>query len=770
MLKKHIPVATYRIQFNADFPLKSAFDTIGYLRKLGISDIYSSPLTKAAPGSQHGYDVIDPTRLNPEICDFKGLKQFTNLLHQNNMALLMDFVPNHMSASNHNKWWRDVIKNGKNSPYAGYFDINWQVKNKISYRRFFDINELVCLRMEDKTVFKAVHSLIWKLISKDMIDGLRIDHIDGLLDPAAYLVGLKKNIQKIIGQDFYVIVEKILANDESIRPQWRIEGTTGYDFLNAVNAIFVDKNGYQYLVDDYKRFTGVECPWSEVRRQSKKQVIKELFQEEMEKLLDSLKIIMDKSNRWQAEEFKIMVEEISAILPLYRTYIHDFVISLADHKYLIKTFIEAKKKIGNAHSQALLMIKKIFNMKKDFRSKKTLKWIMRWQQFTGPVMAKGFEDTACYVYNPLISLNEVGSDPQMEKNYGETEVLHKFLKNRQRSTPYSLNATSTHDTKRSEDVRMRLNVLSELAEEWISHLKNWSRLVQPLKVQLEQTIVPDPNFEILLYQSLLGAWPISSERVKGFSIKAAREAKVNTSWKSPNLNYETALLFFMDSLLKNDIFLNAFLPFQKKIAFHGALNSLSEVLIKIAAPGVPDFYQGTEIWNYSLVDPDNRHSVDFSKIRRQLENLLANSAADREILTTLCKNWSDGNIKLFLIQKLLQFRQNNSAIFQAGRYIPVQADGAHKLNVYSFCRVHDGRWILVAVPRFTTRLCTQGKFPIGEAIWQDTQIILPKNAPKRWSNVLSNERLEAEESLGQPALKMQALLSSFPVGFYSSDK
>ncbi|MBS0350251.1 MAG: malto-oligosyltrehalose synthase [Proteobacteria bacterium] len=769
MLKKHIPTATYRIQFNADFPLKNAFKLIGYLNNLGISDIYSSPLTKAAPGSKHGYDVIDPTKLNPEICDFKILKQFADLLHQKKMALLLDFVPNHMAASNHNRWWRDVVKKAKASPYAHYFDINWRIKDKLSYRRFFDINELVCLRIEDQKVFNQVHTLVKKLISENIIDGLRIDHIDGLLDPGAYLSYLKKSIQKIIRKDLYVIVEKILAADETIPPQWGIEGTTGYDFLDAVNGLFIDKNGYDFLVKDYKKFTGLKNCWIDVRYQSKKQVINELFQEELQKLVESFKKIIARSSNRQADHFKTLLTEVSAILPVYRTYVRNFVVRQSDCQYLIKTCIQTKKKIGAESSEALLLLKKILTMKHNFQSRKNLKWIMNWQQFTGPVMAKGFEDTACYRYNPLISLNEVGSDPRMEKNYGDPKILHKFLKSRQRCNPYSLNATSTHDTKRSEDVRMRLNVLSELAEEWVLLVKNWSQIVQPLKIPLAGMLVPDANLEILLYQSLLGAWPITKERVSSFAIKAVREAKIYSSWNNPNTNYETALLFFIDALIQNRDFIDSFLPFQKKIAFHGALNSLGEVLIKITAPGIPDFYQGTESWSFTLVDPDNRSPVEFSKNRQLLSKLVAIGFDNQELLAALCKNWPDGNIKLFLTQKSLQFRRDHLPIFQLGQYIPLAAIGIQQQNVFSFCRVYQSRWILIAIPRFTTRLCSKAQFPLGKKVWRDTQLILPKNAPRHWRSIFTDAQVTANENNDLLILDVHPLLASFPVAFFKSE-
>ena len=752
----HIPTSTYRLQFNVDFQLKQASYILPYLSNLGISDIYSSPLTCAIPGSQHGYDVINPRLLNPEIGHFKNLKKFVESLHRHHLSLLLDFVPNHMAADPLNKWWKDVLKKGNRSLYSKFFDIHWRDKKNFFYRRFFDINELVCLRIEDPTVFNAVHSLVWNLIVIKLIDGLRIDHIDGLHDPTIYLSKLNKKIHKLTGHPIYLIVEKILGFDERMPPQWSVDGTTGYEFLNAVNAIYIDKKNYKTLVDNYHIFTGLDYRWSEIRYRSKKQVIQTLFQAETDRLVDSLIKIAKQdqvASQCFRQDFKVIIEEFTALFPIYRTYINSKNIHKDDQKYLKKTIQLIKKRLGSQYRIARLFFEKIILLKfpsKSSQFKKSLTWIMEWQQYSGPIMAKGFEDTACYVYNPLISLNEVGSDPNMEKNYGNIHVFHQFLKKRQRLTPHSLNATSTHDTKRSEDVRARVNILSELADEWILHLKKWSKQLQ----------APDPNTEILLYQTLLGAWPISIERIKSFMIKAVREAKTNTSWQEPNHNYEKAVLFFIDSAFSNKEFFNSFLSFQKKMALHGALNSLSQLLIKMTAPGVPDFYQGCELWNLNLVDPDNREPVDFSVPELFLNQFLKATPHSAEILKDLCRHWSDGRIKLFLTYLTLQFRRENSLIFQHGRYIPIQAAGQHKLCLFSFCRYFHKNWLITVVPRMTTRLTRSLKFPIGENIWGNTELILPKTLPLHWKNIYTNEIISRNKNNKLP---MNSVFKKFPV-------
>ncbi len=370
----HIPVSTYRLQFNAKFPLKNAIALIPYFSKLGISDIYSSPITRAIPGSQHGYDVINPTRLNPEICNLNHLTKFSHLLHRSHMSLLMDFVPNHMAASNKNKWWQDVLRKGRSSPYAHFFDINWRNKKNFTYRRFFDINELVCLRVEDNTVFNEIHSLIWTLIKKKIIDGLRIDHIDGLYNPTVYLNHLNNKTSKLNKAKFYILVEKILAYDERLPPQWPIEGTTGYDFLDAVNAIFVDKSGYQHLVENYKVFTGLNYRWPEIRYQSKKQVIEELFQSETNQLVNSI-IKMAKldpsASQCHRQDFKLVIEELTAALPLYRTYINSSILHKDDKKYLHQAVRLARKKLGKNGLLARQFVEKVLFLKIPSRKSAT---------------------------------------------------------------------------------------------------------------------------------------------------------------------------------------------------------------------------------------------------------------------------------------------------------------------------------------------------------------------------------------------------------------
>ncbi len=601
----HIPIATYRLQLNADFPLKKAKKIIFYLKNLGISDIYSSPLTKSSSESKHGYDVTDHNSLNQNITNFNQLKNFTNILHKNNMFILMDFVPNHMSTSKENKLWKDFLLKLKKSPYKDFFDVKFISNNKFNYRRFFDINELVCLKIENKNVFEAVHKLIWKLLKEKIIYGLRIDHIDGLYNPKNYFKRIKSDSRKILKKEFYIIAEKILADDEIIPAQWNIDGTTGYDFLNMINSIFVDKKGYFKLVKHYHAFTDLKYSWFEMRYLCKKRVIQELFKFETELLVHSIFKIVKLINPLKIskrEVYQRIIEEISACLPVYRTYIDSVHISKNDKMYLNRALSIAKKKLRGKCTPQFNIVKKILLMSKKRFKSHCLKWIMQWQQYTGPIMAKGFEDTTCYIYNPLVSVNEVGSDPNMTKNYGNISYFHLFLQNRCRFSPYSLNATSTHDTKRSEDIRMIINVLSEIPEEWINHLILWDKLITPLKVKMFDSYIPDLNIEIFLFQNLLGAWPISIKRFKNYMVKASREAKTYTSWQKPDKVYESSLVTFINSLLVYRPFLKSFLQFQRKIAFYGALNSLGQLLIKVTAPGIPDFYQGTELWNLKLVE------------------------------------------------------------------------------------------------------------------------------------------------------------------------
>jgi (1->4)-alpha-D-glucan 1-alpha-D-glucosylmutase len=477
----------------------------------------------------------------------------------------------------------------------------------INYRRFFDISDLVGLRAERDDVFETTHAYLLKLVEQGKITGLRIDHIDGLLDPAQYLKRLP---------DIYVVTEKILAGNEQLPCDWRTHGTTGYDFLNFVNALFIDREGYNKLERVYSNFTGSTKTYTDVFRECKRQVMKELFAGECTALAHRLVQLAENDRHardLRAGELREAFESVTACLPVYRTYICDAEkISDTDRTYIEDAIAAA------GHGAAFDFLRRVLLMEPAWylrdRKPDYFDFVQRWQQFTGPVMAKGLEDTTFYIHNPLTSVNEVGGDCNGPAVYLGVEEFHRRNLARHASCPHAMNATSTHDTKRSEDVRARINVLSELPDEWSRYLRRWHRMNARLGG-------PAQNEEILIYQSLLGAWPIEADRFKQYVTKALREGKTHTSWTDMNEDYESRVLSFVDSLYANEEFLNDFSRLQKKVAYFGAFNSLAQLVLKIIAPGVPDFYQGTEIWDLSLADPDNRRPVDFAGRRETMKDI-----------------------------------------------------------------------------------------------------------------------------------------------------
>jgi (1->4)-alpha-D-glucan 1-alpha-D-glucosylmutase len=748
-----IPIATYRLQFNKGFQFKDAGLLVSYLDRLGISDIYASPLLKARAGSSHGYDVIDPTHLNPELGTAHDFDNLIEELKRRDMGLLLDIVPNHMAASEENLWWREVVEKGQESPFAGFFDTNWLgFKNSgqpTGYRRFFDISDLIGIRVENPEVFETTHSLIFHLISKNKVTGLRIDHIDGLYDPLEYLRRLGENTGGV-----YTVVEKILSGDETLPEVWPVCGSTGYDFTNMLNAFFVDSDGIRALNDIYTRLIGSDKSFRDLVYESKKQVMKELFPDEIEALR---RWLVHLSGQLTTEVARQALIELTACLPVYRTYIRTLEIESQDRMYLESALQEARQR-GDVGSDALDFLA-------DFNQENKNEWlnfIMRWQQFTGAVMAKGFEDTALYNYHRLVSLNEVGGSPDTPGL--SVEDFHRWNLTRMKRWLHTLNTTSTHDTKRSEDVRARINVLSEIPDEWEEHLMWWRKWNKAKKQKVGGLTASEPSTEMLLYQTLIGAWPLSPTdvsdfkvRLKDYMIKAVREAKAITNWIKINHEYEDALLNFIDVILReaadND-FLSNFLKFQKKIAWYGALNSLSQVLLKITSPGVPDFYQGTELWDFSLVDPDNRRPVDFRKRKRLLDSLLQEEPEIEEILSS----WDDGCIKLYVTYKTLNTRRTHHKLFQNGEYLPLKVEGKRQEYICAFIRHYQEKWALVAAPRFFTKLATVNVPPVGRQVWGNDHILLPENAPRDWLNTFTGEVVESDGSLS-----ITEVFGTFPV-------
>ncbi|MFZ5450814.1 MAG: malto-oligosyltrehalose synthase [Thermodesulfobacteriota bacterium] len=659
----------------------------------------------------------------------------------------------------------------------------WRLSlDMINYRRFFSVNDLIGLRVEDPQVFEASHSLLSSLLRAGKITGVRVDHIDGLYDPLAYLQRLQSHLAPgdqtpAARENLYVVVEKILAADESLPPDWPVAGTTGYDFLNMVNGLFIDAPGYKEVQRVYNHFVKPDLSRPELIYQKKKMIMETLFGGELETLGHHLSLLAEQDRRARdvpRKELQKILCEVIACLPVYRTYIRSFEVSPRDRDYLEKVFTEVAARNPALDPTALDFVRRVLLLEPppdlaEEQKKDWLRFVMKWQQFTGPIMAKGLEDTALYVYNPLVSLNEVGTDFLVVS----PEDFHRFNRVRQGNWPYSLNATSTHDTKRSEDVRLRINILSEMPKEWEACLRRWSAWNQSKKHYVRGLAVPDANEEYFLYQNLLGAWPLFpeelpdfKERFKHYVIKAAREAKVHTRWIATDPEHERVLLAFVEAILEDTAanqFLKDFRKFQARLAFCGALSSISQALLKITSPGVPDFYQGTELWDFSLVDPDNRRPVDFQERPRMLRELKRKEGkAPAALIQELLQNWPQGGIKLYLTYKALNFRKDHLDLFLQGDYLPLVTRGAKRKNVVAFARRWGTTWVVVGIARLISKF-SSGDLAWAPEAWQDGFLALPPEAPGQWTDVFTNARVDSIWEKKSPAIPFKTLFPNLPV-------
>jgi (1->4)-alpha-D-glucan 1-alpha-D-glucosylmutase len=951
MVSTRIPLATYRLQFNKNFTFNDATGILDYLRELGITEIYASPILTSRRGSGHGYDVTNPNRLDPDLGSEKDFEVFVSELEKRGMGLLLDIVPNHMAASSENPWWMDVLENGPDSAFSSYFDIDWHppsrnldnkillpilgrpfgealdggefklnyrdgqfsieyfessfplaprtyrtvlqhrigslkdllnensaaydeyqgivaaisdrdatpvesasdkrvrfesirerlrqlaacsqevtqfiqenladfngkegdpssfanlqrllgeqyyvlafwqnVNETINYRRFFTITDLVGMRVEDSLVFDATHSLILRLISRGAVAGLRIDHIDGLRDPLAYLKRLQDRIAAedgaMPGEEAYVLVEKILARHENLPDDWPVAGTTGYDYLNFANRILVEPQGAKEIEHIYSHFIGRNLKFSEVLYQKKKLVMGTILGVEMRSLgrqLGELAAQARYARDLPRHELTEALIETTACFAVYRTYIRNLDLPPTATKVLEEALAQARLHKPSLNPQCFDFLRDVLlllnpsHVLPDHREAR-LSFVLRWQQFTGPIVAKGLEDTALYVYHPLVSLNEVGGDPSPDAIC--PREFFEFIAERQKRWPHSMNASSTHDTKRAEDVRARISVLSEMPQEWRKRLHDWAAMNEKYKIAGSGgAMVPDRNEEYFLYQTLLGMWPLEQselggvlERLQAYAVKAIREAMVHTRWTRPNLAHEEGLKTFIAAILdkkQNIAFLEDFFSFHRDIAFCGMLNSLSQTLLKIAAPGVPDFYQGSELWDLRLVDPDNRGTVDFARRIQLLTRLKQNASREAAgFAGELLKNWTDGRIKLYLISKALKCRQDFSELFTDGDFVPAEVSGERSQNVTAFFRVSENRQALVLAPKWLAgsgieqNPSTQGKF------WGNTSILLPDNVAASWRNVLTGESVTAQGKQ-HAGLSVSSALKNFPVALLLSNQ
>jgi (1->4)-alpha-D-glucan 1-alpha-D-glucosylmutase len=635
---------------------------------------------------------------------------------------------------------------------------------EINYRRFFGLNHLVAVRVEDPQVFETTHAMIFRLVAENKVDGLRVDHIDGLLDPQEYLDRLQNARTVQPGDDsnalgIYGVVEKITSGDEELPKTWRVAGTTGYDFLNTANTLFIDPRGWHKLEDIYRDFTGIHSTFADTWYVRKRQVMEDLFGSDIRVLssrLGRLAALDPRGRDLPMRELIRGLKEITARLPVYRTYIRNLELPDRDRPYLAAAIRLAHcPAVTNEVSEAVFdFFRRVFLLDPPEEAipyrEAWLDFLLRWQQFSGAVMAKGLEDTAFFVHHGLLSLNEVGCNPFRKGIRFGIAAFHDFNRKRQKEYPFTLNATSTHDTKWSEDVRARIDVLSELPQEWQRRLRRWSRLNRPRKTEVSGGIAPSPNEEVLLYQALLGIWPFTDpnvaeirERIDAFLLKAVREAKTHSNWFSPNEAYEAALREFVAGILRPgaNAFLRDFLQFFERIASRGASNAWSQLVLKMTAPGIPDFYQGNGLWQFRLIDPDNRNVVDFRERSEALQALLA-SKHGGPCPCDLLEHWRDGRLKLYLAQKVLNFRRAHKELFMHGEYCPVYAEGTHKECVCSFYRQWRGMWAITVVPRLTARLSKPGVFPVGAA-WARSMLLLPRRAPSVWTNVITGQSIAA---------------------------
>lgn len=704
----------------------------------------------------------------------------------------------------------------------------WQVAGEeINYRRFFDINELAAIRMESSPVFRETHRRILKLVEEGKVTGLRLDHPDGLFEPPRYFLALQRerfaqaarahldrqggmaepDRDAALGvathrfdalcqpdpsragcRPLYLLAEKILARGERLPIHWAIHGTTGYEFLNLVGGLFVDEKNEKGITAAYTAFTGQRIPFPDLVYESKQLILRVSMSSELNVLGHALSRLAER-NRY-SRDFTLnslthALREVIACFPVYRTYIdgRSPEVTLQDRACVEVAVAFAKRRNPATNVSVFDFVRDVLllrypeNADAAYREDQ-LAFVQKFQQVTAPVTAKGIEDTACYRYNRLVSLNEVGGEPD---RFGvSVQEFHAQCLARQEKWPASLSATSTHDTKRSEDVRARIHVLSEIPRQWRAAVGRWHRWNRRHASEVDGRPAPDRSDEYLLYQTLVGAWPLApmgpeeaaifTGRIQDYMLKAAKEAKLNTSWINPNAAYDESLRTFVARALQpepGNRFLADFAAFHRPIARLGMLSSLAQTLIKITAPGVPDLYQGSEVWDFSLVDPDNRRPVDFAARAALLDGLRERIAAGdlADLARKLVEHWPDGRIKLYTIHRALACRRRRPDLFRTGAYVPLATAGQHAARLCTFAR-QGGTWTVLAVaPRLVAPLTEEGaRLPLGREVWGDTWVLLPKEYPRGpYTNLFTGAVVHAVECQGGAGLAVGDLLADFPV-------
>jgi (1->4)-alpha-D-glucan 1-alpha-D-glucosylmutase len=845
--------STYRLQL-AGLGFAGATDLIGYLHQLGIETLYVSPVLAAVPGSTHGYDVIDPTRLNPELGTPAEFEALLAELAAHDMRMLIDIVPNHMATHPENRWWWDVLRRGEGSDHARVFDIDWPAQggkvlvptlpaplrdlleagavavdgdgigdgpelvvdgqrfplrpatsspgrprvaggsevaavvarqhfrpaywrlshDEGNYRRFFDIDGLIGVRVEDPAVFEASHRFILELAHDDRIAGWRVDHVDGLADPGAYLARLRAELATRGAGSAVLLIEKILADDETVRRSWAVDGTTGYEFADVAGRLFVHPAGADLVEQAGNRLAGDDQSFTELALAAKREVLAASFPAPLGRLVGLAGAVLDADlpgHDLSRATIGAALRELTVQFDAYRTYVGDGPIDRESRTRLGDAVVAASPHLTADERRALdLIAAGILNGGDGAAHWREVAW--RWQQLTGAVTAKGVEDTATYRFCGLLGHAEVGSDPGRPAI--EPAEFGARIGARGRRYPSSLNTTSTHDSKRSEDVRARLYALSEVAEEWDRLVARWHRRHAPA---IARSGGPDSHDELVAYQTVAAMWPAGRvrpsaavcRRMQDYVVKAAREAKRHTDWADPDAPYERALRSFIHRLSRSPD-----LPFEaemaalvRRIGPAAATNSLALSVLKSVCPGVPDLYQGTELWDFSLTDPDNRRPVDFERHRRLLASLPEDDAPPAEraaAAATMLATWEDGRIKLHVLHTLLTLRRRQPRLFDRGSFALLPMKGPGREHVVGVVRRSGRQWLMAFVPRLAIDQAGAGRFPVGARLWGSTTAQLPAGAPTRFTDVLTGSVTEARRG----ALQIGGILGTLPVSVLCS--
>jgi (1->4)-alpha-D-glucan 1-alpha-D-glucosylmutase len=803
-----IPVATYRLQFRNGMTFDRAVTLIPYLKRLGISHLYASPVFTATTDSTHGYDVTDANALDPALGGREGFDRLSSALKEAGLGLILDIVPNHMAASLENPWWRDVIEHGEMSRYARHFDIDWtrpltlpflgeafdtalqhgdiSVKPdpltgklslayfdsyyplapdttgdlrlddktaiaelherqpwrlicwrnapfELSYRRFFEITGLVGMRVEDNAVFADTHRLILELVHSGAVDGLRVDHVDGLADPKGYL----ERLRKATGPDCYLTVEKILGEGEQLPDDWPVSGTTGYEFIASLSDALVDSENTGTLFSLYEDVLDRTVDMASELRKAKLLMVDRNFEGEFTRLLAISMAIATADNISVSETpVRAVLRELLVAFPVYRTYGTDEGLTSADLRMLERVAGDVKASPNAPHPESLQFLLDIFAGKvTDATVPLAAEFRTRFQQLTGPLMAKSVEDTLFFRQHMDLALNEVGAEP-LPRRFS-IERFHRDMQKRQQRQPDALSTTATHDTKRGEDTRARLYTLTEAPQLWAENVIRWREMNKSQVVRIEDGLAPRSGSKWMIYQALAGAWPVSLKpedseglqaletRFLPFVEKALREEKLRTHWDNNNDAYEQAVLSYVSHLFRNPRFLTDFTGSLQPFIHAGLINSLTQTVIKLTAPGVPDIYQGSEALNFSLVDPDNRREPDYALLATMLPDVDAPINVDDQGL-------QNGALKQHLVAKLLHFRAAHPLLFAQGDYLPLTPAGEHGRQVIAFARQRGDEAVMVILPRLV--------FHSGHACWDETEVMLPPQlSGRRYQDILSGE-------------------------------